>query len=149
MIGDRGRTNIVVGFACRPGRIEVRAVPKLTGCELVGAFANELACDGTLVAPFGPPPYPGIGCAIDSRILGGAVGGVSGHLWRGLSRSDVKELGDVIDAGQAALLIVGESTIEDAVNKAELKAEKHITKELDANAKDVDKAVKEAAKDVG
>jgi hypothetical protein len=26
-----------------------------------------------------------------------------GHLWRGISRSDVKELGELIDAGEAAL----------------------------------------------
>jgi uncharacterized membrane protein len=78
---------------------------------------------------------------IASALIGGALGGVSGHLWRGMSRSDVKELGDLIDAGEAALLIIGESTIEDAVNKAKLKAEKHVAKELNARAKDVDKAV--------
>lgn len=86
---------------------------------------------------------------IASALVGGAIGGVSGHLWRGMSRGDVKELGDVIDAGQAALLIVGESTIEDAVNKAELKAEKHVAKELKANAKDVNEAVEQASKDLG
>lgn len=35
-----------------------------------------------------------------------------------------KELGDVIDAGQAALLIVGENTMEDAIDKAALKSQK-------------------------
>jgi uncharacterized membrane protein len=83
---------------------------------------------------------------IGAAVVGGAIGGVSGHLWRGMSRSDVKELGDVIDAGQAALLIVGESTVEDALNKAALKAQKHIAKELDANAKDVDKEIRAEAK---
>jgi hypothetical protein len=73
------------------------------------------------------------------------VGGVGGHLWRGMSRADVKEFGDIIDEGQAALVIVGESKLEQAVDKAELKAEKHIAKELDVSAKDVDKAVQEAA----
>ena len=45
---------------------------------------------------------------------------VAGHV-----PTDVKELGDLIDANQAALLIVGETTIEDAY-KAHLKAEKHV-----------------------
>jgi uncharacterized membrane protein len=85
---------------------------------------------------------------IGTAIVGGAIGGVSGHLWRGMSRSDVKELGEVIDAGQAALLVVGESTIGAAIEKAELKAEKHVAKEIDADAKEVDKAISEAAKDV-
>ena len=71
---------------------------------------------------------------------------MSGHLWRGMSRADVKEFGDVIDAGQAALVIVGEVTIEQAINKADLKAEKHVAKELDVSTKDVDKAVQEAAR---
>ncbi len=49
---------------------------------------------------------------------GAAVGRVSGHLWRGMSRADVKELGEIIDDGQAALLIVGEATVAQAVDKA-------------------------------
>jgi uncharacterized membrane protein len=85
---------------------------------------------------------------IGTAIVGAAVGGVSGHLWRGMSRADVKELGDVIDEGQAALVIVGESKLEEALEKAELKAEKRVAKELDVKAKDVDKAVQESAREV-
>jgi hypothetical protein len=76
------------------------------------------------------------------------MGGVSGHLWRGMSRADVKEFGELIDAGQAALVIVGQSTLQDAIDKAELKAEKRVAKQLDVSAKDVDAAVQEAAKEV-
>ena len=61
---------------------------------------------------------------------------------------DVKELGEVIDAGQVALVIVGESKLQQAVDKAVLKAEKHVAKELDVSTKDVDQAVQEAAKEV-
>ncbi len=82
---------------------------------------------------------------IPAAAVGAAVGGVSGHLWKGMSRADVKEFGDIIDAGQAALVIVGESTIEGAINKAGLKAEKHAAKELDVSSKDIDKAVQETA----
>ena len=89
------------------------------------------------------PPSLIVGAAV-----GAAVGGVGGHLWRGMSRADVKEFGDVIDAGQAALVIVGESKVEQAVEKAGLKAEKHVAKELDVSPKDVDKALQEAAGEV-
>ena len=85
---------------------------------------------------------------IGTAIVGSAVGGVGGHLWRGMSRSDVKELGDVIDAGQAALIIVGDSKLEQALDKATLKAEKHVAKELDVSTKDIDEAVQEAAEEV-
>ena len=49
---------------------------------------------------------------------------------------------------QAALLIVGESKLESALDKADMKAEKHVAKELDVSSKDIDKAVQEAAKEV-
>ena len=100
------------------------------------------AAAGAVVGILFPPSI------IATALVGGAIGAVSGHLWRGMSRSDVKELGDLLDANQAALLIIGESTIEDAVNKAQLKAEKHVAKELTASSKDVDKAVQEAAGEV-
>ena len=77
------------------------------------------------------------------------VGAVGGHLWRGISRSDVKELGELIDSGEAALLVVGASTLEQALDKAGLKAEKQVAKQLDVSTKDVDAAVKEAAGEVG
>ena len=89
------------------------------------------------------PPSRIVGAAV-----GAAVGGVGGHLWRGMSRADVKEFGDVIDDGQAALVIVGESKVEQAVEKAGLKAEKHVAKELDVSPKDIDEAVQEAAEEV-
>ncbi len=80
--------------------------------------------------------------------MGAAVGGVSGHLWRGMSRSDVKEFGEIIDEGEAALIIVGEITLQAALEKAVLKAEKQVAKELDMSVKDVDAAVREAAGEV-
>ena len=86
------------------------------------------------------PPSILVGAA-----AGAAVGGVSGHLWKGMSRADVKEFGELIDAGQAALVVVGETTIESAIDKAGLKAEKHAAKELDVSARDIDKAVQETA----
>ena len=100
------------------------------------------AAVGAVVGILFPPAI------IPMAAVGGAVGGVGGHLWRGMSRADVKELGDVIDDGQAALVIVGESKLEQAVDKAGLKAEKHVAKELDVKPKDIDKAVREAATEV-
>ena len=97
------------------------------------------AAVGAVVGILFPPSI------IGTALVGAAAGGVGGHLWRGMSRSDVKELGDVIDVGQAALVIVGESKVEQAVEKAGLKAEKHVAKELDVSPKDIDTAVQEAA----
>lgn len=85
---------------------------------------------------------------IATAIVGGAIGGVTGHLWKGLSRADVKELGDVIDSGQAALLVVGESKLEEALKKAELKAEKKVAKQLGVKKSEIDEAVKQASSEI-
>jgi uncharacterized membrane protein len=97
---------------------------------------------GALVGILFPPSV------IVSAAVGGAVGAVSGHLWRGLSRSDVKELGELIDDGEAALLVIGESTIEAALTKADLKAEKTIAKELDVRPQDIATAIQESSDDL-
>jgi uncharacterized membrane protein len=100
------------------------------------------AAVGAVVGILFPPAILG------SAVVGATVGGVGGHIWRGMSRADVKEFGDVIDSGQAALIVVGASTIEDALEKAQLKAEKRVAKELDVSVSDVDAAVREAAGEV-
>jgi uncharacterized membrane protein len=105
-----------------------------------GAWGGAAA--GALVGILFPPSI------IGSAIVGAAIGGVSGHLWKGMSRTDVKEFGEAIDAGEAALVIVGETTIEDAIEKANLRAEKRVAKELDIDKKDVDQAVQEAAQSI-
>ena len=97
---------------------------------------------GALIGILFPPSI------IGSAIVGAAVGGVSGHLWKGMSRADVKEFGDVIDSGEAALVIVGETTIEAYLEKAELKAQKRVAKELKLDKGQIDAAVQEAAKSI-
>lgn len=106
-----------------------------------GAWRGAAA--GALVGLLFPPAI------IGGALVGAAAGGVGGHLWRGMSRADVKAFGEIIDEGQAALVIVGESTLQHAVEKARLKAQKHIVKELDMSSKDLDNAVQAAATEVG
>jgi uncharacterized membrane protein len=74
----------------------------------------------------------------------GATGGVVGHLWKGLSRSDVKELGEFIDEGQAALLVIGDITVSQAMEKAELRAVKEIRKQVNVDLDDLEKEIKAA-----
>jgi uncharacterized membrane protein len=100
------------------------------------------AATGAVIGILFPPAI------IGTALVGAAIGGVGGHLWRGMSRADVKELGDIIDDGQAALVVVGESKIGEAVQKAAAKADKRIAKELGVSPKDIDNAIQEAAGDV-
>jgi len=105
-----------------------------------GAWGGAAA--GAVVGVLFPPSV------IGTALVGAAIGGVSGHLWRGMSRSDVKELGEIIDDGQAALVVIGENTLEQALDKAALRAEKHVAKSLDVSPKDVDEAVRQASGEV-
>ena len=51
------------------------------------------------------------------------AGGVIGHLWNGMARKDVMKLGDMLDDGTVALLIVGKSKLNKALEKAEKEAQ--------------------------
>ena len=85
---------------------------------------------------------------IGAAAVGGVVGAVTGHLAKGMSRSTAKELGDFIEPGQAGLLIVGETKIQAAVQKAVTRAEKRLAHELDVDPKDVDKTLQQAVNDL-
>ncbi|MDQ6837669.1 MAG: DUF1269 domain-containing protein [Actinomycetota bacterium] len=71
---------------------------------------------------------------IGSAAVLGVAGGVMGHLWKGMSRADVKELGDLIDEGDAALVVVGESKIEKYLDRAMSRATKRIAKQVEGDA---------------
>jgi uncharacterized membrane protein len=100
------------------------------------------AAVGALVGILFPPSI------VATTLVGASVGSVSGHLWKGMSRADVKELGEIIDDGQAALMVIGEGRLEEQLQKSELKAQKRASRTVDVDAKDVDKAVEETAKEV-
>ena len=130
------------------GRRPVRSPPSgraLTESTISAATPRMRSTDqntGSVLAVIFP-----VGLIVGATI-GDVSGAVAGHIRHGLKREDVKELGDIIDDGQAALIIVGESKLQDAIDKAALKAEKHVAKELNVSKKDVDQAVQEAATEV-
>lgn len=85
---------------------------------------------------------------IGTAAVGGVIGGVSGHLAKGMSRSDAKELGDFIDPGEAGLVVVGENKIQEAIKKAVTRAGKQTTKELDVDPKHVDRTLNNAVNEM-
>jgi uncharacterized membrane protein len=97
---------------------------------------------GAAVGVIFPPALLG------AAAVGGVIGGVSGHLAKGMSRSQAKDLGDFIDPGQAGLIVVGESKIADTVQKAVTKAEKETAAELGVDPKDIDKTLQQAVSDM-
>jgi uncharacterized membrane protein len=93
---------------------------------------------GAAVGVLFPPSILG------AAAVGGVIGGVSGHLAKGMSRSQAKELGDFIGPGEAGLLVVGEAKIEQALAKSIRRAEKQTAREIDVNPKDVDRVMEDA-----
>jgi uncharacterized membrane protein len=81
---------------------------------------------------------------VGSALLGGVTGGLIGHFWRGMSRKDVKELGELLDEGQAAVIVVGHNRLEEALDKAMTKAVKRYSKEMEIEAEAIEKACEEA-----
>jgi uncharacterized membrane protein len=86
---------------------------------------------------------------IGSAVVGGLVGGIGAHLKKGISRGDAKELGDLLEGGQAALVVIGESRVGEQLDKALTRAEKTVEKEVDTDSKefkrDLDEAERQAA----
>jgi uncharacterized membrane protein len=77
-------------------------------------------------------------------LLGAGAGALIGHLEGGMSRSDIKEVGEMLDDSEAALIVVGEATIERAVDDATERAKKELKKEIRADAREMERAVDEA-----
>ena len=84
---------------------------------------------GLVVALF---PFAALGGGLlAATTAGGAVlGAVAGHAAAGLSRSDLKELGEHLDAGQAGLVVVGVSDMGAKIERAMAHAEKVQAKQL-------------------
>jgi uncharacterized membrane protein len=95
---------------------------------------------GAVVGVLFPPAL------IVEAAVGGLAGGVIGHVWRGLSRKDVMELGEFLDEGDAALLVVGKSTLEKALENAVTRADRQMEKEIKADQKEFERELKEAEK---
>jgi len=72
-------------------------------------------------------------------LTGAAAGGIAGKLWGGMSRNDLNALGEVLDDGETGLVIVGESTVDEFVEKALKRATKRIRKVAKADLADLER----------
>jgi uncharacterized membrane protein len=79
-----------------------------------------------------------------SGLVGAGAGALIGHLRGGMSNSDLKEIGEVLEESEAALIVVGEATIERAVDEATSRAKKEMKKEVRADAREMERAIDEA-----
>ena len=79
--------------------------------------------------------FPPVGIGIAGASAGGAaIGAVVGHAAGGMSRGDLKELGDTLDAGQAGLIVVYETNLADQVAANIKAANRMVSKMTDVRA---------------
>ena len=64
-----------------------------------------------------------------------------------MSRGDMKELGDLVDTGQAALVIIGESRVGEQLDKALTRALKTIEKQTEADSKEFERELRQAERE--
>ena len=98
---------------------------------------------GAVVGILFPPSLLG------AAAVGGVTGGLIGHFHGGMSRKDVKELGEMLDSGDACLIVIGKDKLEETLRKADLKALKTIERQLDVDGKDIEKELADAEQAAG
>lgn len=76
---------------------------------------------------------------------GGALGAIIGHVHKGMPRGDIKELGELLDEGEAGIVLVAEMTIEEGLDKMLKQAAKVMKKEIQADADELKKEVDAAS----
>jgi uncharacterized membrane protein len=98
---------------------------------------------GLVVALF---PFAAIGGGLLAATTGGGaiLGALAGHAAAGMSRHDLKELGEQLDAGQAGLVVVAVSDMGAKIEHAMKKARKVEAKELKADTADIEADAKAA-----
>lgn len=97
---------------------------------------------GAVVALF---PAAGIGLAAGlagGGAIGAGIGSVTGHVAGGMRRSDLKDLGELLDDGTSGLVVVAatdvEAKVEAAITRAKNRVKAQLQTDTDALKKDLD-----------
>src|SRR5262245_35930827 len=121
---------------------KVRIVTKVeepTRHGAVAGLAVGLAV-GALVALF-PAVALGAGLAVGGA-SGAVLGATAGHVAAGMSRSDLKDIGELLDAGTSGLVVVAaadvEGRVEAAIQRGKDIAKKQVQIDADGLKTDID-----------
>jgi uncharacterized membrane protein len=122
---DKGKTRIV----------KKHETPTRVGGVLGGGIG---LATGLVVVLF---PFAAVGGGLlAGTTAGGAIlGAVAGHAAAGMSRHDLKELGEQLDEGTAGLVVVAVSDMGAKVEKAMKRAEKIQQKEIEADVAEIER----------
>src|SRR6476661_2309067 len=126
----------------REGKVKIvkkHETPTRVGGVLGGGVG---LATGLVVALF-PFAAVGGGLLVGTTAGGAILGAVAGHAAAGMSRHDLKELGEHLDEGTAGLVVVAVSDMGAKVERAMKRAEKLQQKQLEADMSELEADVSE------
>lgn len=115
-----------------------------TPTRVGGVLGGGLGLATGLVVVLFPAAAIGGGLLAGTTAGGAILGSLAGHAAAGMSRKDLKEAGEHLDEGSAALVVVGASDMGAKIEHAMAKAEKIEQKELKADQEAIERDAKAA-----
>jgi uncharacterized membrane protein len=116
-----------------------------TPTRVGGVLGGGVGLATGLVVVLFPFAAVGAGVIAATTAAGAAIGAVAGHAAAGMSRSDLKDLGEHLDAGQAGLVVVAVSDMGAKVERAMERASKIEAKQLQADTEAIERDAEEAS----
>jgi uncharacterized membrane protein len=110
-----------------------------TPTRVGGVLGGGIGLATGLVVALFPFAAVGGGLLVGTTAGGAILGAVAGHAAAGMSRHDLKELGEHLDAGQAGLVVVAVSDMSSKVERAMARAEKLELRQLKADTAEIER----------
>jgi uncharacterized membrane protein len=117
-----------------------------TPTRVGGVLGGGIGLATGLVVALFPAAAIGGGLLLATGGGGAVLGAVAGHAAAGMSRSDLKELGEELDKGQAGLVVVAIADMEAKVEAAMKRAQKIQAKQIKADQQAIESDAKADAK---
>ena len=84
-----------------------------------------------------------VGAMVWGGTIGAGIGAAAGHAAAGMSRSDLKDLGELLDAGTSGLIVVAAADVagrvDAAITRAKKRAKGRLQADVDALKKEIDR----------
>ncbi len=116
-----------------------------TPTRVGGVLGGGVGLATGLVIVLFPAAAIGGGLLLATGAGGAVLGAVAGHAAAGMSRHDLKELGEELDKGQAGLVVVAVADVEAKVEAAMKRADKIQAKQLKADNAAIEAEAKDHA----
>jgi uncharacterized membrane protein len=115
-----------------------------TPTRVGGVLGGGVGLATGLVIVLFPAAAIGGGLLLGTTGAGALLGSLAGHAAAGMSRGDLKDLGESLDEGEAGLVVVAVSDMEAKVRSAMKRAQKIEEKKLKADQKELEADAAEA-----